>query len=62
MDKMEYCVVIKFFVLIDLSPMEIHTVSKGLKESAPSFSTVKKWTTEFKRGHAFLEVTQMSHV
>jgi hypothetical protein len=43
MDKIEYRVVIKFFVKKGLTPNEIH--SKFIKvygDSSPSFSTIKK--------------------
>jgi len=57
MDKIEYRAVIKFFVKEGLTPNEIH--SKFLKvyggDSSPSFSTIKKWTAEFKRGRTSLE-------
>jgi transposase len=57
MEKIEYCVVIKFFVKEGLTPNEIH--SKFMKiygDSSPSFSTIKKWAAEFKRGRTSLEV------
>jgi histone-lysine N-methyltransferase SETMAR len=56
MDKIEYCVVIKLFVKESLTPNEIH--SKFIKvygDSSPSFSTIKKWAAEFKRGCTSLE-------
>jgi len=56
MDKIEYHVVIKFFVKEGLMPNEIH--SKFIKfygDSSPSFSTITKWATEFKRGCTSLE-------
>jgi transposase len=56
MDKIEYCAVIKFFVKEGLTPNEIH--SKFIKvygDSSPSFSTIKKWAAEFKRGRTSLE-------
>jgi transposase len=56
MDKVENRAVIKFFVKEGLMPNEIH--SKFIKvygNSSPSFSTVKKWAAEFKRGHTGLE-------
>jgi histone-lysine N-methyltransferase SETMAR len=55
MDKIEYRTVIKFFVK-GLTPNEIH--SKFIKvnwDLSPSFSTIKKWAAEFKRGHTSLE-------
>jgi transposase len=56
MDKTEYRAVIKFFVKEGLTPNEIH--SKFIKvygDSSPSFSTIKEWAAEFKRGHTSLE-------
>jgi transposase len=55
MDTTEYCVVIKFSVK-GLTPNEIH--SKYIKvhgDSSPLFSTIKKWTAEFKHGRTSLE-------
>jgi histone-lysine N-methyltransferase SETMAR len=57
MDKNEHRAVIKFFVKEGLTLNEIH--SKFIKvygESSPSFSTIKKWGAEFKRGRTGLEV------
>jgi histone-lysine N-methyltransferase SETMAR len=56
MDKIECRAVIKFFVKEGLTPNEIH--SKFIKvcgDSSLSFSTIKKWAAEFKRGHTSLE-------
>jgi transposase len=56
MDKIEYRAVIKFFVKEGLTPHEIH--SKFIKvygDSSPSFSTIKKWAAEFRRGCHSLE-------
>jgi len=56
MDKIEYRVVIKFFVKEGLTPNEIH--SKFIKvygDSSPSFSTIKKWAAKFKCGRTSLE-------
>jgi transposase len=56
MDKIECRVVIKFFVKEGLMPHEIH--SKFIKvygDSSPSFSTLKKWASKFKRGRTSLE-------
>jgi len=56
MDKTEYCAVIKFFVKESLTPNEIHLkFIKVYGDSSPSFSTIKKWAAEFKRGHTSLE-------
>jgi histone-lysine N-methyltransferase SETMAR len=54
MDKIEYRAVIKFFVKEGLTPNEIH--SKFIKVCGDSsFSTIKKWAAEFKRGRTSLE-------
>jgi transposase len=56
MDKIEYRAIIKFFVKEGLTPNEIY--SKFMEvygDSSPSFSTIKKWAAEFKRGHTSLE-------
>jgi len=56
MDKIEYCAFRKFFLKEGLTPNEIH--SKFIKvygDSYPSFSTIKKWAAEFKRGRTSLE-------
>jgi len=56
MEKTEYRAVIKFFVKEGLTPNEIH--SKFIKiygDSSPSFSKIKKWAAEFKRGRTSLE-------
>jgi histone-lysine N-methyltransferase SETMAR len=56
LDKIEYRAVIKFFVKEGLTTNEIN--SKFIKiygASSPSFSTIKKWAAEFKRGRTSLE-------
>jgi transposase len=56
MNKIEYRAVIKFFVKEGLTPKEIY--SKFIKvygDCSPSFSTIKKWAAEFKRGRNSLE-------
>jgi transposase len=56
MDKTEYRAVIKFLVKEGLTPNEIY--SKFIEvygDSSPSFSTIKKWAAEFKRGHTSLK-------
>jgi len=56
MDKIEYCAVIKFFVKEGLTPNKIHSkFTKVYGDSSPSFSTIKKWAAEFKRGCTSLE-------
>jgi len=56
LDKIEYHAVINLFVKEGLTTKEIH--SKFIKvygDSSPSFSTIKKWAAEFKRGRTSLE-------
>jgi transposase len=56
MGKIEYRVVIKFFVKEGLMPNEIHSrFAKVYWDSSPSFSTIKKWAGKFKRGRSSLE-------
>jgi len=56
MDKIEYCTVIKFFVKEGLTPNEIQSeFIKVYGDSSPSFSKIKKWAAEFKRGCMSLE-------
>jgi transposase len=56
LDKIEYRAVIKFFVKEGLTPNEIHSkFIKVYEDSSLSFSTIKKWTAEFKRGRTSLE-------
>jgi histone-lysine N-methyltransferase SETMAR len=56
MDKIEYRAVIKFFVKEGLMPNEINLkFIKVRRDSSPSFSTIKKWAAEFKRGRTSLE-------
>ena len=56
MDKIEYLVVIKFFVKESLMPNEIQLeFIKVYGDSSPSFSSIKKWAAEFKHGRASLE-------
>jgi transposase len=55
MDKIEYRVVIKFFVK-GLAPNEIHSKFINVYgDSSPSFLTIKKWAAEFKHSHTSLE-------
>jgi hypothetical protein len=57
MDKIEYRWVTKYFVKKGLKSKEINFKFINVYgDSSPSFSTIKKWTTEFKLGHASLEV------
>jgi histone-lysine N-methyltransferase SETMAR len=55
-NKIEYRAVMKLFVKEGLTQNKIH--SKFIKvygDSSPSFSTIKKWAVEFKRGRTSLE-------
>ena len=55
MDKIEYRAVMELFGKEALTPNEMH--SKFMKvygDSSPSFSTIKKWSAELKRGHTSL--------
>ena len=55
-EKIEHRAVINFFVQKGLTPTEIFNEMKNvLGDAGPSFNTVKKWATEFKRGRASLE-------
>lgn len=51
MDKLEYLVVIIFFLLFSSSPIEL----KLGRESDPPFTTFKKWAIELKRDCISLE-------
>jgi len=56
MDKIAYRAVIKFFVKEGLTPNEIYLkFIKVYGDSSPSFSTIKEWAAEFKRGRTSLE-------
>jgi len=56
MDKIECRAVIKFFVKEGLTPKEFHSKFINVYgDSSPSFSTIKKWAAEFKRGRTSLE-------
>lgn len=56
MEKNEVRAVIKFFVLEGLSATEIHAkLVRVLKDSAPSYATVCRWTVEFKRGRTSVD-------
>ena len=56
MNKIEHRVVINYFILKDLTPTEIkNEMDSTLGESAPSFSTIKKWAVEFKHGRTSIE-------
>jgi hypothetical protein len=56
MDNIEYRAVITFFVKEGLTPNEIHSKFINVYEDfSPSFSMIKKWAAEFKRGRTSLE-------
>lgn len=56
MDKIEQRAVIKYLCKKSLTSKEIHNdMNTTLGESAPSYTTVKKWTAEFKRGRESVE-------
>ena len=56
MNKIEYPAVIKFFVKEGLTQNEIHSKFINVYgDSSPSFSTMKTWAAEFKRGRTSLE-------
>ena len=51
MEKLEIRAVIKYFCKKGMTPKEIHEdFMETLEKGSPSYSTVKKWTVEFKRG------------
>jgi L-ribulose-5-phosphate 3-epimerase UlaE len=63
MDKIEYRAVIKSFVKEGLMPNEIHLKFINVYgDSSPSFSTIKKWAVEFKRGRTNLGDDHMKDV
>ena len=49
-EKIGHRYVIQYFHLKGLSPTNIKAELDSLKKSAPSFTTVKYWVAEFKRG------------
>ena len=55
MDKIEYRAVIEYLFLEGNMPMQIkYELDSVYDDSAPSFTTVKFWAAEFKRGHKSL--------
>jgi L-ribulose-5-phosphate 3-epimerase UlaE len=63
LDIIEYRAVIKFFVKESSTPNEIHSkLIKVYGDSSPSFSTIKEWAAEFKRGHTSLEMMHVKDV
>jgi len=56
MEKAEIRAVSKYFVKKDMKAREIHTdFQNTLEDSASSYSTVAKWTSEFKFGRESLD-------
>ena len=50
-DKIEYRAVIKYLFLKDKSSKETYDdMIETLNEACPSYSTIKSWTSNFKRG------------
>ena len=51
MEKIEVRAVIKYLCKKGMSPKEIHEdFMETLEKESPSYSTVKKWAAEFRRG------------
>ena len=56
MEKLEIRAVIKYFCKKGMPPKEIHEYFfETLGEESSSYSTVKKWAAEFKRGRESVE-------
>src|SRR5579863_6339993 len=56
MDNLRHRAVIQFLTLEDKKPKEIfERMGKVYGTSAPSYTTVKKWAAEFKRGRQSLD-------
>jgi hypothetical protein len=53
---------IKYFVKKGMKAKEIYAdLQNTLGDSAPSYSTVAKWTSEFKFGQESLDVIRVEH-
>lgn len=51
MEKLEKRAVIKYFYLKGFTPKQIkEEMDTTLKDSSPSYSTIKQWVSEFKKG------------
>ena len=56
MDKIGHRAVIQYLQIKGLTPKEIHEdMVATLQDNAPSYSMVKKWAADFKRGRDSLE-------
>ena len=56
MDNISHCAVIRYLGIKGLTLKEIHEdLVVTLGDNVPSYSLVKKWDAEFKRGRASLE-------
>ena len=56
MEKLEIRTVIKYFCKKGMPPKKIHEdFMETLRKESPSYSTVKKWAAEFKRGRENIE-------
>jgi transposase len=56
MDKTEARAVIKYLQKKGMTPKEIHEdMVKTLDDDSPSYSTIKRWAADFKRGRESIE-------